>query len=443
MIANPSTWPKDDPPLASIGSLTVQANIWDYIRDHGLVLPLVALNKPRVYTAEATDGSSNFRLSVSSSGSGSSPVIGYLRIDDGNAHVVMPKLKADFRAKIVTQDQGDAAKLIVDAQGTYVAQPITAHLVGGALLSLGDATHPWPVDLKMANGPTHVALKGTLEDPLALKGANVILQLSGPDMGLLEHLVGFPIPTTPAYQIAGRLDFEGLEKIRFEDFRGRLGNSDIAGTIAEQPSGTEQNGKTKPVVTMDLRSDRVALADLNGFIGGEPGRTNTPNATSEQRAKVAQANASPKLLPDTPISVPRLNWADIHLRYRGAHIKGRSVPLDDLEVVLDIIGGRITVHPVSFGVGKGRLLANIDLTPESGKNVRAKVDLRLQNLDVSRLMAATHTFQGAGSISGIGAIDASGDSLASLMANGNGGMKWISKGGGYWSGCDKALKGST
>lgn len=44
-------------------------------------------------------------------------------------------------------------------------------------------------------------------------------------------------------------------------------------------------------------------------------------------------------------------------------------------------------------------------------------------------MAATHTFQGAGTISGIGAIDASGDSLASLMANGNGGMKMAMAGG--------------
>lgn len=32
---------------------------------------------------------------------------------------------------------------------------------------------------------------------------------------------------------------------------------------------------------------------------------------------------------------------------------------------------------------------------------------------------------------------------ANKATNGNGGMKWISKGGGYWSGCDKALKGST
>jgi hypothetical protein len=32
---------------------------------------------------------------------------------------------------------------------------------------------------------------------------------------------------------------------------------------------------------------------------------------------------------------------------------------------------------------------------------------------------------------------------ANKATNGNGGMKWIAKGGGYWSACDKALKGAT
>jgi uncharacterized protein involved in outer membrane biogenesis len=87
------------------------------------------------------------------------------------------------------------------------------------------------------------------------------------------------------------------------------------------------------------------------------------------------------------------------------------------------------VHPISFGVGKGDLIGDVDLTPESEKNVRAKIDIRMRNLDVSRLMAATHTFQGAGSISGVGAIDSTGNSLASLMANGNGGVKMAMAGG--------------
>jgi uncharacterized protein involved in outer membrane biogenesis len=429
VVANPPDWPKDDPSFVSIKSLTIQADAWGYVQGHGLVLPRIELDGPRVLAAETKDGAANFRLSTGGGSGGGAIKIGDLRITDGDAHVVIPKLKADFDAKIDTEGDGNDAKLVVDAKGTYAAQPITAGLVGGALLSLRDADHPWPVQLDIENGPTQVSLKGTLRDPVAFKGADVQLRFSGPDMGLLEPLVGFPIPKTPAYQLAGKLDIDGLDRIRFTDFKGRLGDSDIGGMIEEQPSGTEVKGKTKPVVTMDLRSNRVDLADLNGFIGGTPGRSNTANATPQEREAAAKANASSKLLPDTPISVPRLDWADIHLHYHGAHIEGRNIPLDDLTVALDAVGGRITVHPISFGVGKGQLSGDVDLTPESGKNVHAKMDLRMRNLDVSRMMAATHTFEGAGSVSGVGAIDATGDSLASLMANGNGEMKMAMAGG--------------
>ena len=430
VVANPPDWPDGDPPFVAIRALTIQADAWGYIQGHGLVLPLIGIDGPKVLAAETAKGEANFRLSTGSGGGSSPPVkIGDIQIADGDAHILIPALKADFNARIQTQGDGGAAKIVVDAKGTYAAQPITGRLIGGALLSLRDADHPWPVDLNVANGPTRVVLDGTLRDPLAFKGADVKLRVTGPDMGLLEHLVGFPIPKTPAYQIAGKLDLDGFNKIRLEDFQGRLGNSDIAGTIEEQPSGKEKNGKTKPVVALDLRSNRVDLADLSGFIGGTPGRATTVDATPKEREAAAEAHASPKLLPDTPINVPRLDWADIHLQYHGVHIEGQNMPLDDLTVALDVVDGRITVHPISFGVGKGRLIADIDLTPASGKNVHAKVDLRMRNLDVSRMMAATHTFHGAGSVSGVGAIDATGDSLASLMANGNGEVKMAMAGG--------------
>ncbi len=426
-VANPPDWAAEDPPFVSIKTLTVEADALAYIRGQGLVLPLIGLDGAHALVAETADGTANFRLSTGGSSSGGTTKIGDLRISDSDVRVQIPKLKADFNAQIETQDTGPDAKIVVDAKGTYSAQPITAKLVGGALLSLRDSNHPWPVELNVANGPTKVALQGTLLDPVAFKGADLRLRFSGPDMALLEPLVGFPIPKTPAYQIAGKLDLDGFDKITFNDFQGRLGNSDIAGTIEERPGAVESKGKSKPDVTMDLRSKRVDLTDLSGFIGGAPGRTAT--TTPHQREDAPKANANTKLLPDTPISIPRLDWADIHLRYRGAHIEGRNMPLDDVVVALEVVGGRITLHPISFGIGKGHLAANVDLTPVSGKNVRAKVDLRLQNLDVARMMAATHTFEGAGSVSGIGALDATGNSLASLLGNGNGEVKMAMAGG--------------
>jgi uncharacterized protein involved in outer membrane biogenesis len=429
VVANPRDWPSGDPPLIAIHVLTIRADTWSYVQGHGLVLPLIRLESPRFLLAETTDGSANFRLSAGNGGGSGSLKIGDLRITDGDAHVVIPTLKADFNAQITSRDEGEAARIVVDAKGTYAAQPITGHLVGGAVLSLRDAQHPWPVDLKLANGPTEVALNGTLRDPLAFKGADLRVRASGPDMSLLEPLLGFPVPKTGTYQLAGKLDLNGFDKIRLDNLQGRLGNSDIAGSIEVLPNGAEVKGQARPVVNLDLRSGRVDLPDLSGFIGGTPGLTNAANATPQQRADVAKANASSKLLSDAPISIPRLDWADIHLRYHGAHIEGRNIPLDDLTVIMDLVGGVIKVHPISFGVGKGRLTANVDMQPESAKNVHARVDLRMQNLDVSRMMAATHTFEGAGSVSGVGAIDATGDSLAHLLANGNGQVKMAMAGG--------------
>ena len=430
VIANPPGWRQDDPPLATIGVLTVQAEPWAYLRGGGLVLPLIAIDRPIVYAAETADGGSNFRF-PSGGPSAAPPRIGDLRIADGKARVVIPRLRADFETIIATREATDgASEIVATATGTYAGQPIEAHAVGGALLSLRDKEHPWPIDLTVANGPTRVALKGTIEDPMALAGADLMLRFAGPDLGRLEPLVGFPIPQTPAYDISGRLNFVGgLSRIRFENFHGRLGSSDLEGTIEEQPEAAQSGGTAKPDVTMDLRSNQVDLADLKGFIGGTPGRTTTANATPQEREAAARAKASARLLPETPISIPRLNWADIHLHYRGAHIEGRDVPLDNLSVAMDVVDGRITLHPISFAVGKGTLSGNVELTPTSDKMVRAKIDLHLRNVDVSRLMAATHAFEGAGSISGVGAIDSTGDSMASILANGNGGLKMAMAGG--------------
>jgi uncharacterized protein involved in outer membrane biogenesis len=430
VVANPKGWPSQDPPFAAIKRLTVRVQLLRWIEGHGLVIPLIALEQPRMYVAEQPNGAANFRLAMKSGGKGgSTPQIGNLEITDGNVRFIIPKLKANFDAAVATKGEGADAKLLVNARGTYAAQPIDARFIGGALLSLRDASNPWPVDLTVANGQTHVALRGTVRDPMAFKGADLTLRVSGPNLGQLEPLTGFPIPNTPAYQLSGKLGLQGFDHISFQDFRGRLGESDLEGSIQEEPGAAQAHGKSKPVVTMNLASRRVNLNDLAGFIGGAPGSAHEANATPQQRAAAERAAKSKSLLPNTPISVPRLNWADIHLRYRGAHIEGRDIPLDNVDVALDVVNGQITLHPLSFGVGTGRLIADLDLVPLSDRNVRAKMDLRMQNLDVSRLMAATHTFQGAGAISGVGAIDATGDSLASLLGHGNGEVKMAMAGG--------------
>jgi uncharacterized protein involved in outer membrane biogenesis len=433
-IANPPDFPGTDP-LARIAHLTVRADLMEYLRHRTTVLPLVALDHPVIEAEALADGRNNYTLSTAgpgggSSGSGSSMKIGDLRITDGRGHVVIPKLKADFNLQIATREApagspADRSQLLVEARGTYAAQPITGQFVGGAVLSLRDASHPYPVDLRIQNGPTHVRLVGTVQRPLAFEGADLKLTLTGPNMALLLPLTGIPIPKTPAYRVTGQLDYAD-KRIRFRDFAGEVGNSDLEGTIAVDPG--PGGPEAKPDVTMDLSSRRVDLADLGGFIGSEPGRLDERNETPQQREAVARAEASPRLIPNTPINLPRLRAANVHLRYRGARIEGRSVPLDNLVLTMDIVNGSVSLHPISFGVGTGQIGGNISLVP-NGDLIHTKADIDFRQINLARLFAALHVFHGNGIVGGKAEIDGTGNSLAAMLSNGNGGLDLYMSGG--------------
>ena len=153
-----------------------------------------------------------------------------------------------------------------------------------------------------------------------------------------------------------------------------------------------------------------------------------PGQTPEQRAERERADAGPKLLPAKAISIPKLRWADLHLKYHGARFQGRGMPLDNLVVNMDLVDGRITVHPVSANVGAGRIEAQANLVPQN-ETLRVKADLALKSIDVSRLMAATGVFEGAGTISGTGTLETTGNSVAQMLGNGQGEVRMAMAGG--------------
>ncbi len=422
VVNNPTGFPSDVPPLARIGHLGIDVDVMEYIRHRIISIRHIDLSQPVLEARGLDNGQNNYTLQLKASPppkSGQtpapSPKIGALTIEDGQLHARIPKLKADFTAAIATHaaegvvaGNGGTSEITAKATGTYAGQPITADLIAGAILTVTDKTKPFPIDLHIANGDTHVSLTGTVQDPLAFAGTNLDLVLSGTNMDDLYPLTGIPIPSTPAYRISGKLAYvAATRRIHFDDFRGVVGKSDLEGTITEEPQGT------KPDVTMDLASRNVDLADLGGFIG-----TNTGRATRSRG-----------LLPTTPISLPKLNAADILLRYDGHHIEGRSIPLDSLIATADIVNGDVTVHPLIFTVGRGRVQSDIALTPESDKQIKLKTALHSDSVDVTRLMQATHAFGGAGSIGGLATLDSTGNSIATFLGNGNGGLALYMSGG--------------
>lgn len=420
-IANPEGF-SEAPYFAHIDRLTITADARAYLHGRHIVLTRIALRHPDINAVQREDGRANWNLLLSGP---STTQIGDVVIIDGKAHVVVPRLHADLGLSIHTEEPsaGQPGRLVVDADGTYAKQRITGHATGGAVLSLRDATHPYPIDAAFENGPTKVTLTGTVRDPLHLAGTDLKLHLSGPDMALLYPLTAIPVPATPPYDITGQLAYAD-RKIRFSDFRGRFGSSDVEGTIAVDPTA-----RPRPTVDADLASRRVDLADLGGFIGSQPGRLSTPGQTPSQRRAVARAEASPQLLPTVPLNLPKLTSVDVHLRYRGAHIEGRSVPFDTIATTLDITGGRITVHPLTLGIGRGDMVGNIDLQPVEHGEFRTKAHVTFERLDVARMLAATHLVHGAGLLGGEADLESTGNSVSSLVGHGDGQLKLLLAGG--------------
>jgi uncharacterized protein involved in outer membrane biogenesis len=353
--------------------------------------------------------------------------IASLVLRDGDIHFLDPKFKADFRLAIRTdepmpgQGLGGDEPIHVEIAGRYADQPIKGRFIGSSVLTLRDPADPYSIDLKLANGATKVAIDGALLQPLSFGGAKVRLEFSGNNLADLYPLTGVPLPATPAFRLVGQLDY-ARPNIRFKDFTGTVGSSDLNGSFLVEPR------QDRPRVSADLFSKKVVLADLGGLIGAPPGKAGAPTDTTDAKNKRRRANVRGKLLPDTKLDFPTFNAADLDIRYKAGHIEGERMPLDDLSWNLTIVDGVVAIKPLSFGIGEGRIVANIDLDARSSPaRVLATVDFR--KVDLSRLMAVTGAFKGQGSIGGHAALDTRGDSVAQMLGGGNGELKLFATGG--------------
>ena len=339
--------------------------------------------------------------------------IGELTITNGRAHVVHAPLRADFAVTVETRDiEAARAQIVASARGTYAGAPLVARLTGGSVIAVQDAEHPWPVDLELENGPTRASLRGTLRNPLALAGADLRLTLAGPDMRLLRPLTGVPIPQTPAYEVAGRLAY-AERRFRFTGMQGRVGRSDLSGDVTIDPRGE------RPDITADLHARQLDLADLAGFIGGNPGR-NVPIRDDTP--------STGRILPNAPVNMPLFQSANIHARYRAARILGEDSPLDNLDVTLELIDGVLTLKPLRGGVGQGAVLVNATFTPQPSGDLHAVGEVSFRRLDISKLMQALGG-RGGGALDGLARIDSTGRSTAQLLARGNGVLSLRTSGG--------------
>ncbi len=268
-------WSKQ-PQMASADRAELDIALWPLLLGR-LRIPEIRLTKPDLLLETGPNGQPGNWVLGQSDG-GRPVVLGALLVQQGHLRFQDPAGRTEIDIAVDSQvgqrRRGDAAPPIaVSGDGRWRGNPFTLKGSTASPLELSESDHPFRVDLRGSAGSTRAHMRGTLTNPFQLRVFDLQLQLTGTDMAHLYPLLGIAIPSTPPYQLDGRLQRDG-DRWRYQDFRGRAGDSDLAGTVQIDTAGQ------RPFLRADLRSQRLDFDDLAGFVGAPPrtGAGETANA---------------------------------------------------------------------------------------------------------------------------------------------------------------------
>ena len=288
---------------------------------------------------------------------------------------------------------------VIVADSRLYGLPATAN---GTLRSQRADRPDVSMDVTLRLGDTRAIVKGTVRDPADDRSMDMHLTLAGASLAELYRIVGVPLPPTPPYRIAGRLLQRG-DLWEFRQFTGAVGDSDLSGDFLVDRSRTPQFMKA------DLKSNRLALADLSGFIGAEKtasGKVTTPNPD--------------RVLPDAPYSLEKLKAADADVKFEGKQILTERMPVRNMTTHLVVKGGVVTLSPLNFGAAGGNLFSDITLDGR-GSVISSRADIRVQSLQLAQLLPLLKSAKASvGEIDGRVKLAGRGNSVAAMLGTATG-----------------------
>jgi hypothetical protein len=387
------------------------------VRDLYLDGPVLNLQRDR-------SGRNNWGLTTSAAGSAWTLAIDGIGIGIGNArvHLVDAVKHADLTllAGAAPGSALSSGTLAWSLSGSLDKDAVLGKGRVGALGLLQHVRTPYPVEADVHIGKTSIAFKGTLSNPGNLAALDAQLRVSGISMAKLYALTGIPFPETPAFSLNGRLtgDFgAGDSKWTYEKFDGKLGSSDLSGTIEYQAR------QPRPYLKATLVSKLLRFQDLAPLIGAD-------SAASRNRRDAALVQPANKVLPVEPFKTDRWASIDADVEFTGRKILGaRHLPMSNVVVALRLQDGTLSLQPLNFGLAGGNLVSRVVLDGR-GQTVKAQLTVSARHLKLKKLLPAYRSLQASlGEINGNASLSATGNSIAALLGSSNGEVKAYIDGG--------------
>src|SRR5438309_600404 len=218
---------------------------------------------------------------------------------------------------------------------------------------------------------------------------------SSASMEQLYDVLGIAFPDTRRYSTSGRLIGNG-GVIRYENFTGRVGESDLAGTLQVDTGGK------RPFMRGDLASQLLDLADLGPLVG-----TRQPKQGG--------------VLPDAAFDAARWNSVDADVKLKAGTLKRpEQLPLEDLSTRIQMRDAVLMLDPLEFGTAGGKLAGPIRLDG-SESPIRADAKIRIRDLQLSKLFPTVEVSRASvGAVSGLIGLTAAGNSVAGVLGSANG-----------------------
>ncbi|MGQ4584318.1 AsmA family protein [Lysobacter sp. F60174L2] len=380
-----------------------------------ILIPTLRLAAPRLNLETGPEGGGNWQFGDDTGDSD----IQFRRvwIDDGKLAFLDAANDTDIKVDVATaanaEGQAAAPPITVEGGGRWEGNAFSLQGTAESPLALRDTDSPYTIDAHAQAGDTKAHARGTLLDPLRLRDFDLQLQLSGANLEDLYPLIGIALPPTPPYTLDGHFTRDG-EVWFYNDFNGTVGDSDLSGDANVDAGGD------RPYLRADLHSKRLDFDDLAGFVGGAPQAGGDETSNPELTAQAAQADASARVLPDTPYELDKLRAMDADVRLKAQRINAPSLPLDDMDAHLLLENGLLRLDPLNFGVAGGDIRSTIRMDARKSP-IGTRADITARNLDLSQLLPKVELARNAiGKVGGHVQLDGTGNSIAAMLGSSDG-----------------------
>jgi AsmA protein len=331
--------------------------------------------------------------------------------------------KTSIRAELSTLGaEPAAAGVSFSAQGQYKGMPLKSGGKGGPVLGLRDEDTAYPLQTEFTVGHTAVKAAGTITSLLKFSAVDMRLAVRGESLAQLFPLLGIAFPETRAYATEGHL-LHQANRWRYEEFSGRIGGSDIAGSLQVDTGGK------RPAMKAELVSKVLDIADLGPLIGARPGAVQA----AKQAAPAASAAPTPALarvLPDMPFKTDRWDSVDAEVTLKAKTFRhAKELPLEDLVAHLSLRDSVLTLDPLDFGVAGGQLNAVISLDGRSDP-IQARARIKARKIQLAKLFPTSELGKTSiGQLNGDFDLKGQGNSVRNMLATSNGKVDLVVAGG--------------